>query len=268
MLVDVNVPCTENGRELVEQVVAALFQNGYKGVVLNKEFSKRPADPKEWEIEPLDLQNIAQKYASVSRYGSLAGLGDAAKFVQLRRITLELETAAQQALLQTGLLNKHFDILAVKPLSEKMFQLACTSLEVDLIQLDMSQRASFLYKHTLVNAAIQRGVSFELTYSSMLRDDSLRRHFMHHAANLIRVTHGKNVVLSSGALNAMEVRSPSDASNLLTLFGVGQSVARATVTENVRALLVKSFSRKKTFKQVIAVDVTAEPDAQEDFIRL
>lgn len=92
--------------------------------------------------------------------------------------------------------------------------MACKTLDVDIISLDMSQRLPFFPKHGTVGAAIERGITFEITYGTCLRNKDARKFFLHNATNLVRVTRGKNLIISSAALKAMDIRNPYDVINL------------------------------------------------------
>ncbi len=62
-----------------------------------------------------------------------------------------------------------FDVVAVQPLTEKMFQAACANLEVDIIHLDLGSRIDFPVKKVNLTQAIDRGVFFEINFSPALR---------------------------------------------------------------------------------------------------
>ncbi len=99
---------------------------------------------------------------------------------------------------------------------------ACVSLECDLITLDMSQRLPFKLRPQHLQAAVQRGVHFEVLYSCALRDPMSRRHLFSNAQALTRLLRGRGIVISSGARVAMELRGPFDVINIGTTFGLTQ----------------------------------------------
>lgn len=128
---------------------------------------------------------------------------------------------------------------------------ACTSLHVDLIALDLGRRLPFRLRPASLQAAVKRGLHFELCYASALRDEASRRNFFAnatgvefcfpfahcthwrlqtdactHAAALCRATRGRGVILSSGARSAFELRGPYDAMNLGALLGLTEQQAK------------------------------------------
>lgn len=88
---------------------------------------------------------------------------------QLTRLTVigEDGSALQEAFSQTEITTS-YDILAVQPMNEKALQLACTTLPVDIIALDLSRRLSYRLKSTVLSAALSRGVFFEVVWSEFL----------------------------------------------------------------------------------------------------
>ncbi|KAG0327467.1 hypothetical protein BGZ99_007551 [Dissophora globulifera] len=121
---------------------------------------------------------------------------------QYSRLTLVVDDISQNYGLNTNNPSvSSYDILAVQPTNEKLFQAACGTFEVDIISLDMSARLPFYLKHSTVGQAVER-------------DASARRNLISNAQSLIRVTRGKNIILSSQAMRAMELRGPYDIVNL------------------------------------------------------
>ncbi|KAI8925613.1 RNase P subunit p30-domain-containing protein [Entophlyctis helioformis] len=147
-----------------------------------------------------------------------------------------------------------YDLVSVQPMTEKLFQAACQQLDVDLITLDMGTRLPFYFKGPTINAAIQRGVAFEITYSQGIRDATARRHLFSNAAALVRVTKGKHIVLSSAAAHAIELRGPFDVMNLATIFGMNMAQAKAAMTDTVRSVLLHAATRKDSYRGVLSME--------------
>ncbi|EDL41764.1 ribonuclease P/MRP 30 subunit (human), isoform CRA_a [Mus musculus] len=68
-----------------------------------------------------------------------------------------------------------YDIVAVFPKTEKLFHVACTHLDVDLVCITVTEKLPFYFKRPPVNVAIERGLGFELVYGPAIRDATMRR---------------------------------------------------------------------------------------------
>eukprot|EP01112_Ceratiomyxa_fruticulosa_P002666 TRINITY_DN1280_c0_g4_i5.p1 TRINITY_DN1280_c0_g4~~TRINITY_DN1280_c0_g4_i5.p1 ORF type:complete len:222 (+),score=32.96 TRINITY_DN1280_c0_g4_i5:558-1223(+) len=141
------------------------------------------------------------------------------------------------------MITDNFDIVAVQPTDEKTFVAACANADVDIITLDTSARLSFPLRPAIVHQATVRGVHFELNYSLSLRDPNTLKHFISTAVTLIRSTRGKYLILSSGALSDMELRSPKDIANLCSLFGLPFSIGKETVQKAPQAVVLHAELR-------------------------
>ena len=62
--------------------------------------------------------------------------------------------------------------------------------------------------------AIERGVYFEVCYGGAVGDSSCRRNLIANTISLSRITKGKNIIISSQALDLMELRRTADIVNL------------------------------------------------------
>lgn len=71
-------------------------------------------------------------------------------------------------------------------------------------------------------------------------DPNARRHLYNNAKRLVTVTKGKNIIFSSEALNALEIRSPHDLIAFGVSIGLNQAKAKECVTENCRRVLKRS----------------------------
>ncbi|EDM13179.1 rCG48258 [Rattus norvegicus] len=92
-----------------------------------------------------------------------------------------------------------YDIVAVFPKTEKLFHVACTHLDVDLVCITVTEKLPFYFKRPPINVAIERGLGFELVYGPAIRDATMRRYTISNALNLMQICKGKNVILSSAA---------------------------------------------------------------------
>lgn len=169
---------------------------------------------------------------------------------------------------------RSYDLIAIQPENEKMFQVACTSLDCDIISLDMTTRLGFSIRPGYVNVAVQRGTTFELCYGPMIRDPGIRRNAIGNALVLARATKGKHIVLSSAATQSWQVRTPMDVVNLAGLLGIPPHLRKQCITTTPHHTFMHAATRKHTYRGVVAIEPTEDKtdressDMLQDFISL
>ncbi|KCV71364.1 hypothetical protein H696_02316 [Fonticula alba] len=176
---------------------------------------------------------------------------------QLSRMTYVSDNPSDSSQLgSTSSILASYDIVAVQPLSEKMFLACCNTLDIDLISLDVGAtpggRLGFPLRRNPISQAISRGLFFEVCYSAALSDAGSRRNLIQTASILLGHSKGRNVIFSSAAMRALELRSPLDVANLGCLFGIDQSTSRMLVSSNPSQLLLKCATRTGTYRGVVA----------------
>jgi len=177
-----------------------------------------------------------------------------ATIVQHSRLTVALrDTADTAALAAHRTLTNNFDVLAVQPLSDRAFASACSLLDVDIIVVDCSQRSPFRWRVQQVREALSRGIHFEICYTPMLRDQATRRMAIANAVQLVRMTGGKGIIISSGALNTFYLRGPLDVAYLATLFGMSRAAAREAMLGRCQRVLRHGEARRAGGKRIVAL---------------
>lgn len=171
----------------------------------------------------------------------------------LRRCTLILSDPAQNHRLAG--LTSAYDILALRPTNEKSLQLACSSLDCDLISLDLTTRFDFHFKMKMLAQAIERGIKLEMCYSPgiLAADSHARRNLISNATQLIRATRGRGLVISSEASRPVGCRGPWDVINLAAVWGLGQERGKEAVSKLARSVVVSAQLKRTSFRG--AVDV-------------
>ncbi|XP_031507781.1 ribonuclease P protein subunit p30 [Papio anubis] len=157
-----------------------------------------------------------------------------------------------------------YDVVAVFPKTEKLFHIACTHLDVDLVCITVTEKLPFYFKRPPINVAIDRGLAFELVYSPAIKDSTMRRYTISNALNLMQICKGKNVIISSAAERPLEIRGPYDVANLGLLFGLSESDAKAAVSTNCRAALLHGETRKTAFGIISTVKKPRPSEGDED----
>lgn len=181
-----------------------------------------------------------------------------------------------------------YDIVAVRPRSERTMLMACTSIDgIDIVSLDMTVRFPCFLKFSTVGAAIGRGIKFEISYAGG-KDPSLefagagikltnttsnasnsslhigdgsglsatsnkesRRHLLTNAAHLIRSSRKKAILVSSEAYSPVVCRGPYDVVNLATTWGLDHMRAREGIEKVAMAVVKAGHLRRSSYKQVI-----------------
>ncbi|TDH72947.1 hypothetical protein CCR75_003782 [Bremia lactucae] len=192
---------------------------------------------------------------------------------QRKRITLRLEEVADvKKLVSNGIIAtinykswspqtasdvvKGYDVVAAEAATPKVFQFLCEQADIDLITFDITNRIPFQLKRPWILAAIKRNLYFEIKYTPCLSDSAGRRYFFSNASNLVRLTGGKNLVLSSGATRDILLRSPYDVLNLGILSGLKYGQALDSISTSCLAVLEHADKRRgiKGGVQVVATD--------------
>lgn len=199
--------------------------------------------------------------------------GRRADFSQYSRLTLVMDNPQHNlGINPSNEIIRSYDFVAIQPENEKMFQVACTNLDVDMISLDFGQRLAFPLRPGYINVARSKGMVFEIQYSPMIRDSSARRHTLSNAQQLLRsLKGGKDVIVSSGATAAWQIRAPSDVASLAGLFGMASHLRKAALTLHPHAAFMNAATRKHTFRGAGMVLPTEEQcqadDMLDDFIK-
>ncbi|KAF4589418.1 RNase P subunit p30 [Ophiocordyceps camponoti-floridani] len=153
-----------------------------------------------------------------------------------------------------------YDIIAVRPLTEKALQNACLSLEIPLISLDLTAHFPFHFRPKTCMAAVARGVRFELCYAQMLVADTRgRANFIGNLTSLVRATRGRGFVVSSEAKTALALRAPADVVNLLSVWGLSNERGLEGLRGIPRSVVVNEAIKRRGFRGVVDVVQVASP---------
>ncbi|KAF4522611.1 hypothetical protein B566_EDAN003593 [Ephemera danica] len=153
-----------------------------------------------------------------------------------------------------------YDILAVLPLTPAAYQIACSTMEVDVVTYDPTNTATLRISRKLVSQAIERGVHFELQYAPCVIDSSTRRNTITMAHTLHAVSReAMPVLITSAASHPEHMRSPYDIANLGLIFGLSEEKSKAAMTHSCRNVLLRALARRNS-KAVVNVTVIKQPN--------
>jgi ribonuclease P/MRP protein subunit RPP1 len=158
-----------------------------------------------------------------------------------------------------------YDMLALRPTTEKAFNFAClNATEASLISLDLTTSFPFYFKPKPCMAAVRRGTRFEVCYGQVLdpgADSRRRAAFVGNLMGLVRATKGRGLVVSSEARSVLGLRGPADVVNLLAVWGLSTDKGTEAIGVNPRGVVVNEGLKRRSFRGVI--DVVKPADKAE-----
>ncbi|KAM9232643.1 ribonuclease P protein subunit p30 isoform 3-T3 [Leptosomus discolor] len=211
---DLNLPQGPDKKPL-QSLLEAAAHLGYSVVALN-----HVIDFKEKK------QEIAKPISPSELFPSLPIVQGTSKRIKvLTRLTLVVSDPSHCNLLRSTSANiRLYDIIAVFPKTEKLFHIACTTLDVDLVCINVTEKLPFYFRRPPVNM---------------------------------------NIVISSAAERPLELRGPYDVANLGLLFGLSESEAKAAVSTNCRATMLHGETRKSACGVVYTVKKPRKVEEEE-----
>ncbi|KAI0260767.1 PHP domain-like protein [Gloeopeniophorella convolvens] len=239
----------------IEARIDLLVHLGYSVLALNQTVRSK-VEPKSFvnTLDPL-LRQLKQRPG----------------IVYIKRLTITLDEDSEKGFgltnAQAGLFAP-YDILALAPTTEASFALACLthtqpsplSAHIIAVPLDVP-RLPFRMKHTMVRAALRNGAVFEVPYAAAL-DSAAKRNWWAAAREVVRVTKGKGLVVTSGAAEAGDLRAPKDIGNLITFLGLAQNLAHDAAATTPKSLVLRAQTRK-TYRAVFSEPRVVIPGAPE-----
>jgi ribonuclease P/MRP protein subunit RPP1 len=181
----------------------------------------------------------------------------------LRRLNLVLNDHTQNHRLKDlASPSSGYDLIAIRPVDDKTLSAACLSLDCDILSLDLSQRYHFHFQFKMFSAAVARGVAIELCYGpGVLGTPDQRRNLIQNVGNLIRVTRGRGLVVSSECRDVLACRGPADVVNLGVVWGLGQERGVEAITTAARKAVVNAGFKRSSYRGVVDVIYGGEKPA-------
>eukprot|EP00918_Siedleckia_nematoides_P052676 GHVU01115065.1.p1 GENE.GHVU01115065.1~~GHVU01115065.1.p1 ORF type:complete len:243 (-),score=14.52 GHVU01115065.1:4-732(-) len=140
-----------------------------------------------------------------------------------------------------------YDLVAVRPTTERAWTAAAGECECDIISLDLcSARLPFTVRRKQLCQAAGRGIAFEVAIADALRDVTARRNLFQNVQQLVRFLPQSKIIFTSSATSPLEMRGPYEFGNLAVVMGIQphKGGAKAVVSDNALAVLLKGASRR------------------------
>lgn len=185
----------------------------------------------------------------------------------LQRVTIEFSDSSVAHKLNQSENLKKYDIIAVIPKTLQAFQYACGTMDIDIITFEPENKIPFKISRKLYSQAVERGVFFEIMYSPAIRDSTSRKNIISTAHNYHAVGKSRNIIITSGAENYMQVRDVHDVINLGFILGLNSNESLEAVRNNTRRLILKAEGRR-CGKHYMIINTLNETDNKmsEDYI--
>ncbi|NXA26061.1 RPP30 protein, partial [Ibidorhyncha struthersii] len=226
------------------------FSVGYSAVALNHVIDFK--EKKQEIVKPVSPSELFPSLPIVQ--------GTSKRIKVLTRLTLVVSDPSHCNLLRSTSSNiRLYDIIAVFPKTEKLFHIACTTLDVDLVCINVTEKLPFYFRRPPVNMAIDRGIYFELLYTPAIKDSTMRRYTISNAISLMQICKGKVSSQSESKL----INSVQILLELGLLFGLSESEAKAAVSTNCRATMLHGETRKSACGVVYTVKKPRKVEEEE-----
>lgn len=244
--------------EFCELLTSAIC-DGYSVLAVNTRRKGAVASTDLSTYKELDLGLIFQTYSLkfLNSTNINPTFTDWSTIKQLTRLTIEISDSKDMYQFSNpNAALKSYDLISVVPMNEKMFDLCCSDLNVDIICLNLEEKFNYAIKKHLILSAIEKNTFFEICYSGFIKDPTKRSIFISNVLLLFEVTKGNNVIISSGADNYFDHRSPYDLITIFeTIFEMKTDTIKKMVSENCEKVILKSVQRK-FFKTVMTLEIS------------
>ncbi|KAH8739164.1 hypothetical protein FG386_001031 [Cryptosporidium ryanae] len=173
----------------------------------------------------------------------------------------------------SNLPNEPYDIVAVRPTTQNSLNAAISSIECDIISIDISSQPKlpFIIKRQQVNLAISRGIFFEIDISQcFLNKGNHRRNFFLNFLALTRHIPHKNIIITGSPGCTIDIKSPIDLSNICYVLLSMDLDRKINVNPNdftnsnaLRALA--KGTNRKTFASIVVINEKDRLDQGKDY---
>ena len=163
---------------------------------------------------------------------------------------------------------KKFHIVAALPTTEAALQHACQTFIGDIITYNIDT-VRIRLNRKFYYCAVRRNLFFELKYSPIILDSTVRKATIARAHQYHMVGKSKAIIISSEAKDRFQVRNPFSIACLGLLFGISEEQAKCAISTMSRKVFIAAESRRLGRAPVIVkyedVDTsTSEEDDDDD----
>ena len=251
MKYDLNVRCKAGGDRERKRIVQRAYALGYDclcwDIPVVGKVTSSTASPKPVTIDA-GFTYQSQWSIKARALSSEKSSSEMTKFRQLSRITITVDELADALALNLANQSLHaYDVIAARPGNQKVFQHLCTTAEIDIITIDFVNRSNLNMNKKLLDEAVRRGIYFELQYAAFIHSPAIRREMLSSTQIALQFLRGRNIVITSAAETANQLRGPHDVMNIGVVLGLNEQNARRSVCENCSLVLKHAARRRQRY---------------------
>ncbi|KAM7352570.1 ribonuclease P protein subunit Rpp30 [Cochliomyia hominivorax] len=223
-----------NDEKILRDMCHELVELGYKTIAIEQQFdhSKKDKIKRSADIfpQPVDIKWLQNEFKN--------------KLKILQRLTILYVDVAVAHAMGNSLNLKKFNIIAGQPKTDAALTHCCTTFNGDIVTFDANAGSRLNVNRKAYQVAVKRGIFFEIKYSPLIADSSCRKDMIKVAHNYFVKGKSKSIIISSGATNIFELRSPYDVANLSFIFGLSEDQGKCAIDRFCRQLFLRAESRR------------------------
>lgn len=153
------------------------------------------------------------------------------------------------------------------PFTDQALQHCCQSFNGDLICFSVD-KAHINFSRKYYNLAIERKMYFEIPYAPAIINTNHRRDIIRRSHSYHSYGKSRNIILSSGATNYIQLRSPYEVAHLGLLFGLSEEMGKNAMVGNCRNVILRAIGRRngKAVMLIEPKDEEEEEDSEDEMM--
>lgn len=112
----------------------------------------------------------------------------------------------------------------------------------------MWERLTWFINKKLITQAIEKQIMFEISYGPTMEEPGFWKTFLQNAHNLIKLTKGRNIILSSEASDYLYCRTPLDLVAIGMSLGLTKQQAVDSISTNCELAVAHGKLWSKSYK--------------------
>uniref|UniRef100_A0A336LWP6 CSON006410 protein n=1 Tax=Culicoides sonorensis TaxID=179676 RepID=A0A336LWP6_CULSO len=226
--------CISNYKDLKEVTLMLrdLVELGYRNVAIEQIYNDTTTDTKTKKFDPipppLDMKLFEEFKGKLRIFNRIT--------IIFSENSVSLVTNKSQNL-------RKYHLFAVVPTTDNALIYACQAMNCDLISYNSETiRVKIARKHYF--EACSRNIYFEIKYAPCIVDSNDRKSTISKAQKYKALGKSRNIIMSSGATERFQLRSPYDVAHLGWIFGLSEEQAKDAVCGKARQLLIRAETRR------------------------